>query len=630
MLPALATLSKLLQIEGNLEHFHVPKYQRAYSWNKKNWDVLLDDILENKSGYFMGTIICVDDRTERRPNEEKVYELIDGQQRLTTISLLIAAILKKYLALTPNKEDRDEFLISSLAKKLVKKKNEFYKYEDGGFMEGKNMCFLRVQPSTQDKNLDDYKYALGDIGLLNNISKPKYYGLRTISNAFEFFYEKLPTNLLELLQIKDKIDKLEFIHITVGSQADAFVLFETLNNRGVPLSAVDIIKNKVMTTMEKKHGIDMEESYNEWQKLLTNIPDYRDQDRFLRQYYNTFKVDDSIKIEGVPKATKSTLIEIYEQLIKKDAKKVFNDLLSKSEIYSMFIDPADIEDKYNFKRALIELSRVQAAPAYSLLLFIFSMDSKSFKTEATRVEIVEFLIKYFVRRNVTDFPNTRDLDAIMIDAIEKLNEKIIKKEQIEAKDVFNIILTGIGKPSSINEFVAKLGDNLFKYNEDMARYVLITLDSISHTREYKPDFWERNDKDKYVWTIEHVFPQKEDITDDWVKMVANGDKNKASEVQERCVHCLGNLTLSGYNSKLSFKPFKEKQIKMEATSLGQKIFIGYKNGLAINKFEFTIAGKTTNLADCELWNEETIMARNEAIVKEICKLMAFEFEKETK
>jgi len=192
----------------------------------------------------------------------------------------------------------------------------------------------------------------------------------------------------------------------------------------------------------------------------------------------------------------------------------------------------------------------------------------------------------------------------------------------------NKLLNGRGKPSNIETFKEDLSNNLFYNNSGMARFLLIKVDSISHNREYEPELWEKNDKGFFVWTIEHIFPQTENITQDWINMVGDGDIRKAEEVREKYVHCLGNLTLSGYNSKLSKSSFHKKQSKHEdIKSLGFKINIGYKNGLALNNFEFEYKGKKTNLAKINEWKDESIVARNDEIVNTILKLYHFDFEK---
>jgi uncharacterized protein with ParB-like and HNH nuclease domain len=230
--------------QGAREHYHVPKYQREYTWGKWDWERLLQDIDENDPGYFMGSLICVKDSDPHSPGDDIIFEVVDGQQRLTTLAILMMAIYQRLVDLRKDykfsdDEERQDFdnTLTSLRNKLVKKKREgeFRKDEPGGWVEQSRMCFLRVQPSSQNKNLDDYKYLVSEIELIKPREKPRYLGVRAMAKAQRFFSDSIPTDVKGLLSLVAKINQLIFVHISVDSQADAFTLFETLNNRGVPL-----------------------------------------------------------------------------------------------------------------------------------------------------------------------------------------------------------------------------------------------------------------------------------------------------------------------------------------------------------------------------------------------------------
>ena len=171
------------------------------------------------------------------------------------------------------------------------------------------------------------------------------------------------------------------------------------------------------------------------------------------------------------------------------------------------------------------------------------------------------------------------------------------------------------RPASLDEFRAALGGDIYDNNSAMARYVLIQLDQLHHSREYKPDFWARDDKGRFVWTVEHVLPQAEKLPSHWVKMVADGDKQQAADVQEKWVHRLGNLTLSGYNSDLATAPFEKKQkLSKDRSFLGHKINIGYQNGLMLNSLKFKTKAGTYSLADAPHWDAQMIEARTKLLV----------------
>jgi uncharacterized protein with ParB-like and HNH nuclease domain len=632
MIPSEHTFANLIGIEGNQWHYHIPRFQREYIWKKLNWSKLIEDIYENDPGHYMGSVICVHDTSELSPENELIYEVVDGQQRLTTISLLLAAIYSKLTNEVVQKDAEiakdDEYIIklNSIRQRLIKKVNiEGKKLPWGVFKAGKQAYYLRVQPSTQDSNLDDYRYILGEIGMTPELSYPKNCGNRRIYRAYRYFRNHIPDELTGLYDLLGRIYRLSFIHISEASQSKAFLLFETLNYRGVPLSAIDIIKNKMLATLESKHAVKIEDSYDEWQEILDNLPLDSDQDRFLRQFYNAFKFNPNIKIESVTRATRSNIITIYENLIKKDAKGVFEQFIEKSRVYNQLIEP-ELYETSLVTEPLVHLERIGAVPSYTFLLYLFSLGEDCFADPDILEKTVELLCKYYFRRNITDFPNTRDLDSINIDLVEQCQKRISAGEKITYKLISKAILTGKGSPSSIETLSELLSDNLFYNNEYMARYALTKLDEASHTREYSPDLWARNEKGLYAWTVEHIFPQGKNIPAHWVDTVAGGDKEKAEQFQGELVHCLGNLTLSGYNSKLSNQSFQKKQSKAVANVFGKRIQIGYKNGLALNNIEFQVRNETTTLAETKEWKREHIKARNKVMVDMLVELFKFENE----
>src|SRR5262245_12279126 len=147
-------LTKLINVDqGAREHFHVPKYQREYTWRRWQLEQLLNDIEDNDAGYFMGSIICVNDSQNIAPGDELIFEVVDGQQRLTTLSLLLATVYQKIseamASYTPADEQDEEEVKSALTNiraKLVKRKKDPKPGEVGTFTIGKNTYFLRVQP----------------------------------------------------------------------------------------------------------------------------------------------------------------------------------------------------------------------------------------------------------------------------------------------------------------------------------------------------------------------------------------------------------------------------------------------------------------------------------------------------
>ena len=617
--------TKLINVDqGAREHFHVPKYQREYTWRKWQWDQLLNDIEDNDPGYFMGSIICVNDNPEITSGDELIFEVVDGQQRLTTLSLLLAAIYSKLVTAMPDykpadEQDKEEVAscITNIRAKLIKRKKDAKKAEVGSFSVGKNVYFLRVQPSAQNHNLADYLYLLCEAGLIENQAKQAYCGNRLLGRAYAYFLEKLAADVPALLKLMEKINQLMFVQITVGSQSDAFTLFESLNNRGVPLSAMDIIKNKMLAAMERKHETDIDASFERWQGIIEAIPDANDQERFLRQFYNTFKHRKEIKVEKATRATRSLVIRIYETLINRNAAVLFDELTKAAGTYGKLLR-SDFAPK-QVAAGLTELERISSAPAYLVLLYLFSLDGKHMEDTKFLEQVVDLLARYFIRRNVTDKPPTRQIDQGLIDVVESCAARINDGKKLNVA-WFMDELNKQARPASFDEFKAALQGGIYETNTGMARYVLIQLDQLHHSREYKPDFWARDEKGRFVWTVEHVLPQAEKLPEHWVKMIAGGDRQQAADLQDKWVHRLGNLTLSGYNSDLATAAFEKKQkLAKDRSFLGHKINIGYQNGLLLNSLPFKTQSGKFSLADAPHWNADMIEARTQLMVDMIAK-----------
>jgi uncharacterized protein with ParB-like and HNH nuclease domain len=295
-------VSELLSVDSNWR-FKVPRYQREYVWRRDDWAALFDDLWDNPAGYFLGSMICINRADDAMRVQE--LEVVDGQQRLTTLSVLYAAIHTCMRQCDQENEDtRHELYI--LRHRLV-------------FKGAKKS--LRLEPSRQGNNFDDYRAILADAGILTGVDQLPNAGNRRLFRAYRFFVDRLDEldnrgkKLFDLEKIKDFMDRLNrasLVKIEVGSHADAFTLFESLNNRGVPLSALDLIKNNLLAALEKETPDSIDENFTKWTKLLENLSDdYATQERFLRQYYNAFKHRKEVEVAKIPLATRSNIINIY-------------------------------------------------------------------------------------------------------------------------------------------------------------------------------------------------------------------------------------------------------------------------------------------------------------------------------
>ena len=285
----------------------------------------------------------------------------------------------------------------------------------------------------------------------------------------------------------------------------------------------------------------------------------------------------------------------------------------------------DAVENKDFAAEFTDLLHIGTAPAYQILLYLISQHPNKVPIEEIH-KIINLLGKYYVRRNITDIPGTRDLDLSHIEVIEKCGAFINTGTPLKF-EVFSdfLLINNRAKPATLHQLRDKLNGGIYDENADITRYLLIMLNTTLQSKEeYKPDLWARDEKGRFVWTVEHVFPRTENITHEWIEMIGDGDKQKAEEIQERCVHCLGNLTLSGYNSNLATASFSKKQeLAKDRTFLGHKINIGYKNGLALNNLEFEIHGKEMNLANAPAWKEEAIVARTKVMADLLIELYKF-------
>ena len=265
----------------------------------------------------------------------------------------------------------------------------------------------------------------------------------------------------------------------------------------------------------------------------------------------------------------------------------------------------DVPLKY--KKVLEELGHIQGAPSYLLLMYLFKNQGVLAISDSDIMNTIKLLTRFFVRRNITDTPNTRDLTRIFMNIISD-----IETEMLRDTAIYDYIYKTLKKWSASNDiFSESLKGNIYEENVGVARFVLCALAEKSMTNETWTDLWEQNDysgKKVYKWTIEHIFPEGKNIPKSWVDMIAGGDKSLASEYLETYVHKIGNLTITGYNSALSNLSFAEKRDRVN----NQKLFVGYKNGLEINK-EISIK---------DSWTIQDIKDRTNKLVDELLVMFA--------
>lgn len=577
-------VSTLLDIESGVV-YAIPRYQREYTWSRAQWDALFDDLLENEPNYFLGSIICINQSQDALSVQS--LELVDGQQRMTTLSLLLAAIYQSFRVL-PNLGMEQQIELYNLKHKLVLKKKSDQP---------------RLIPQVQNYNQQDYFAVLGKAGILDDVEQVQHAGNRRVLKAYRHFLWRIEQYLQELSEpvaglqaLLDKVNTATLVKIEVAGHSDAYTLFESLNNRGVPLTAIDLIKNKLLAVLEAKDSGSIDKHYNRWKKVIDALgDDYAVQERFFRQYYNAFKPD--LKdIVSVPVATKSNLMHVYEKLIAHDAESFLQAMIRLSAHYAQIVGYRAVPEQPKLSGLLLSLDRIQGAAAYLLLMVLFERKDTLELEQEHLEQVVHFLIAFFVRRNTTDLPPTRDLTRIFMDVAE--TALALKGQAV----VSHIQQRLTGESASDEQFEKSLKGPIYEDNKAVCRFVLCALEESRMTRESQVDLWALKGK-QYVWTIEHIFPQGENIPDTWVQMIANGDAALAEQHRQTYAHCLGNLTISGYNSALGNKSFAEKQSRLD--SQGRKV--GYNNGLHLNQ---ALVNETS-------WTVDKLKARTDLLVQEV-------------
>lgn len=594
-------VSQMLDPESKVV-FEIPKYQREYTWGNREWEALFDDLVENDDGYFLGSIICIN-ISKDAINAPK-FEVVDGQQRLTTLSLLLAAL---YTKMNENRDLLDEDQQSDvlqLKRKLVLKKTQ---------------SDIRVIPQVQGSNRDDYLGLLSQIGLISQRPMPLYAGLRRIAKAYHYFIKRIERVTEEnsevigaLFKLLDKVNSAILVMIEVSNHADAYTLFESLNNRGTPLTSVDLIKNLLLARLDVAGEESLDYYFTRWTEILNNLgEEYSEQERFFRQNYNAFrkslnapfvKGDRQYPLGTI--ATRSTMLDIYEKLITKDPIGALNTLTEHSAIYAGIIlnriegVTTALRDGYQ------DLQRVQGAPSYLLLMYLIRSKADLRLVDEDIARISRLLVNFFVRRNLTDLPPTRDLARMFMAYIEEIEQNDYKGDAVYD----NLRQRLIGNSATDEAFEEKLRGPVYDENVGATRFILCMMAKRGMTVENEKDLWRKTNSNQYVWSIEHIFPQGANIPQEWIDMIADGDESKAKAYQSLYVHTLGNLTITGYNSTLSNKAFVDKKDRKDAN--GQ--YIGYRNGLNLN----------SDVCDKDTWTVESIRERTERMVKEIKEMFA--------
>ena len=562
--PTSLTISQLFSSSN--EQFYIPAYQRRYSWEWKQIAELFDDIyfLKNSDTHFLGTIVAL---TSTYTVGINCLELVDGQQRITTLSIFLKAIQDRF------RQFHEDSVVAKIDQLL---------YCEGIDRRKKNKVLLG------DLDNPDYIKLLA----LKNIDQIKN---QNLLNCYRYIYDwlvELDFDQLNELYFKF-LNHSVVVRLDVAEAKDAYKLFETINNRGLSLSPTDIIKNFLLghaSTISEEVLIDVR---GNWKELIINL-DGINSDNFFRQFISsklhkkitfTYLIDEFKKyyLSVVSEAKDLPEYELYKESIedscedddnlesldieKKSIKKLsivdFSAQLKDiSQIYKNILT-CQFDDS-SINRHLFNLQRIKSVPSYIFLLDMFQRDNIDKKQI---IQILKIIESFMMRRHICEY-RTGELDDIFSKLVTVEQNNIVDKIKGSLKKDF---------PNN-DEFEIKFSKANFKGNENRAKYILEMF-------EYK----NISDQGEYILNtgvnlhLEHIIPKTIDTKKsqkefgDWIEYLGANSIERHKDYVNR----IGNLTLLGQKLNIiaSNNPFSDKlkEYKKSNISLTKDIAKNYKS-----------------------------------------------------
>ncbi|UOR83761.1 DUF262 and DUF1524 domain-containing protein [Helicobacter pylori] len=496
-----AKAMKLLDFIGKSQEkqFVIPIYQRVYSWEKEQCKELWDDIIkvggnDKMDGHFIGSILYVLDKITHSNN---TLLIIDGQQRLTTITLLLTALRDHWS--DKHKEIENHYLINS--------------DKDGDKK-------FRLILSESDK--DTLLYLID-----KDRRKPSEPSSKIVEN-FKLF-EEWVSNTDKLETIFKGLDKLMIVEITLEKgKDDPQLIFESMNSKGIELAQTDLIRNYIVmeTEIKKQEGFynkywrAMEEEFKQNKKWF---------DRFVRHYV-------TIKTREIPNINKVYVaLKDYRQKEGIGIEDLLKDLQKYCGYFCRIVFKKEADKDLN--KALGFLVGLEMDVIYPLLLELYSDYSDGVLSKADFIPIIALIESYICRRAVCGL-GTNSLNKVFPSFT-----KHIQKDQY-----FKSLKAHFGSLTEKQRFP----DN------DEFKDCFITIDFYKFQKnryffERLENFERKERVYTHEYTIEHIMPQE--LTEEWKKDLGENFQ----EIHDKYLHTIGNLTLIGYNSEYSNKSFQEKR-----------------------------------------------------------------------
>jgi uncharacterized protein with ParB-like and HNH nuclease domain/predicted transport protein len=569
-----AIQANLLRFLYASPQFVIPIYQRNYSWTRAQCQQLWNDLLRAGrnsalNAHFIGSIVYVENGLLNVTRPEPLL-VIDGQQRLTTCTLLIAALASHF-----EKNGLVELLESFSAKKL----RNYYLLNPNE--DGERHFKLLLSETDKDTLL----------ALLQSKPLPDSSSTRIVENH-ALFQTLIEQHKDELQVICQGLAKLVIVDVSLDrSQDNPQLIFESMNSTGLELSQADLIRNFILMGLEpqlqtelyKTHWRPMEKGFGQ-DAYATHF------DAFMRDYLIA-KTGEIPNVREVYVAFKN-----YARSLTGDICALVADVHAYATYY--WAMALDAEKEPALRQAFHDLRELKVDVAYPFLLDAYRDYQHQHLAVDELRQIVRLVESYVFRRAICAIPTNS-----MNKTFAGLSRTLKKDRYLESVQAAFLLLPSYRSFPRDAEFQRKLKErDLYKFRS--RSYWLRRLEN--HGRK------ERVVAEDY--TIEHILPQNENLSPEWQAELGP----EWQRIQQTWLHTLGNLTLTAYNSEYSDRPFA---CKKNAVRTADGSAIGFASSpLRLNQLSFQLEGKAHSLGDVPAWTESAIQARAERLAQEAAKV----------
>lgn len=507
-------------IEPNKKQYCIPVFQRDYAWNEEQCTKLFEDIVmayKKDRPHFCGSFVYAPLGSKKHIDS---YIIIDGQQRFTTLYILIKALADSA------DDDRDKDALQ----RYLYNEDKFDRY---GLDEKSK---LKLKPVKTDND----QLLLLMSGKIEQMDKSRrgiiYHNYMLFMQLIKSFLEESSAN--SVLMINDGIEKLICADIRLDTDDNAQEIFERINSTGIKLGLADLIRNYILMT-----DTDQERLYEEYWLTVQNLLPDKLLDNFFIDYLN-MKSDGFVKESEAYKSFKQVYVEG-----KYDNEKMLQEILHYAKQYYVFCyGSSDFGAEVN--KALAGLRKLKQTTVYLFLFRVFDDYENGIINKNELARVLKMLLSYSIRRLVCEIgSNTlRGLYKTLYGRV--FEQKENKNTYYDSLVSFFLQQTSKNTIPSDNEFVTALQEkNLYSKNA-LCKYLLCAIENQG-----------KETLDTENLSIEHIMPQNKNLSMSWQKMLGENWQS----VHEKYLHTLGNLTLTGYNSELGDKPFEKKKEKLEET-----------------------------------------------------------------